>query len=43
MTAGELNTNLKTVTTAELKVWDKSGAVVEHIKIDQDGKEEQLQ
>jgi hypothetical protein len=42
MDTGEKEPKLKTVTTAEIKVWDKDGNLKEHIKINPDGKEERL-
>lgn len=39
----EPETKVKTVTTAEIKVWDQSGKLKEHIKINENGQEEQLE
>lgn len=42
MDTEEKEAKLKTVTTIEIKTWDKEGKLKEHIKINPDGTEEKL-
>lgn len=42
MDTEEPDVKLKTVTTVEMKTWDKTGKLKEHIRINPDGKEERL-
>lgn len=42
MDTEEKEPKLKTVTTAEIKVWDKEGKLKEVIRINEDGTEEKI-